>query len=70
MLIMNFRLNKYTGLEVMPVVFFVFFEKIKYKFLPLITTFLSSDCRERRKDQTNKIQEDLTAERTVENKLM
>lgn len=33
-------------------------------------TFLSSDCRERRKDQTNKIQEDLTAERTVENKLM
>ena len=26
--------------------------------------------RERRKDQTNKIQEDLTAERTVENKLM
>lgn len=27
-------------------------------------------CRERRKDQTNKIQEDLTAERTVENKLM
>lgn len=68
MLIMNFRLNKYTGLEVMPVVFF--FEKIKCKFLPLITTFLSSDCRERRKDQTNKIQEDLTAERTVENKLM
>lgn len=68
MLIMNFRLNKYTGLEVMPVVFF--FRKDQYKFLPLITTFLSSDCRERRKDQTNKIQEDLTAERTVENKLM
>lgn len=69
MLIMNFRLNNYTGLELMPVVFF-FFKKIKYKFLPLITTFLSSDCREKRKDQTNKIQEDLTAERTVENKLM
>lgn len=69
MLIMNFRLNKYTGLEVMPVVYF-FLEKIKYKLLHLITTFLLSDCRERRKDQTNKIQEDLTAERTVENKLM
>lgn len=49
------------------------FKKIKHEFLLLIINylcFLSSICRERKKDQTNKIQEDLTAERTVENKLM
>lgn len=49
MLIMNFRLNNYIGLELMLVVFF-FFKKIKYKFLFLIIIFLLFDCRERRKD--------------------
>lgn len=65
---MNCRLNMYKNR--INASFFFYQKRLRHEFLPLITIFLSSICRERRKDQTNKIQEDLTAERTVENKLM